>query len=168
MYLKHVLWKVGGGGREGRGGVGGGGILARVGVPCVSRDITFNRTFGSYYIIEGELRKGTASSRSVQAPLSGGGEGGRGGRGGVCAWNVLLIFNTNKQPYGIGRGNNNLSNSFFIHIPVKRIDNSVIKKSVPAMAAIYGTYTTDNVYMQLQNNDAARVVNYIDEQKLLQ
>ena len=48
------------------------------------------------------------------------------------------------------------------------IDKYVIKKSVPAMAAIYGIYTTDNVYMQLQNNDAARVVNYIDEQKLLQ
>ena len=67
------------------------GILARVSVPCVSRIIPFNRTFGSYYIIEGELRKGTASSRSVQALLSGGGGGG--------AWNVLLIFNANKQPW---------------------------------------------------------------------
>ena len=50
-------------------------------------------------------------------------------------------------------------------LPVKCFDNYVIKKSVPA---IHGTYTTDNVYMQLQNNDAASVVNYIDEQKLLQ
>ena len=78
MYLNHVLWKAGGGGREGRGGVGvrlRKGILARVSVPCVSRIIPFNRTFGSYYIIEGELRKGTASSRSVQALLSGGGVG---------------------------------------------------------------------------------------------
>ena len=74
------------------------GILARVSVPCVSRDIPFNRTFGSYYIIEGELRKGTASSRSVQALLSGG-VGGGGGGGGGGAWNVLLIFNTNKQPW---------------------------------------------------------------------
>ena len=70
--------------------------------------------------------------------------------------------------HGIGRGNINLTNGFFIHIPVKCIDNYVIKKSVPAMVAIYGTYTTDNGYMQLQNNDAASVVNYIDEQKLLQ
>ena len=47
------------------------GILARVSVPCVFPIISFNRTFGSYYIIEGGLRKGTASSRSVQSPLSG-------------------------------------------------------------------------------------------------
>ena len=59
------------------------GILARVSVPCVSRDIPFNRTFGSYYIIEGGLRKGTASSRSVLAHLSGGGGGG-GGVPGMC------------------------------------------------------------------------------------
>ena len=93
------------------------GILARVSVPCVSRFIPFNRTFGSYNIIEGGLRKGTASSRSVQVPLSRG------------AWNVLLIINTNKQPW------------------YKCFDHYVIKKSVPAMAAIYGTYTTDNVYV---------------------
>ena len=53
------------------------GILARVSVPCVYHIIPFNRTFGSCYIIEGRLRKGTTSSRSVQASLSGG------------AWNVL-------------------------------------------------------------------------------
>ena len=52
------------------------GVPARV---SVIRFIPFNRTFGSYYIIEGGLRKATASSRSVQSPLS----GGRGG-GGVC------------------------------------------------------------------------------------
>ena len=52
-------------------------ILARVSVPCVYRIIPFSRTFGSYYIIEGGLRKGTASSCSVQVSLSGG------------AWNVL-------------------------------------------------------------------------------
>ena len=55
-----------------------------------------------------------------------------------------------------------------LSLPIKCIDKYVIKKSVPAMAAIYGTYTNDNVYMQLQNNDAASVVNYIDEPKLLQ
>ena len=55
-----------------------------------------------------------------------------------------------------------------LSLPVKCIDKLVIKKSVPAIAAIYSTYTTDNGYMQLQNNDAASVVNYIDEQKLLQ
>ena len=55
-----------------------------------------------------------------------------------------------------------------LSLPVKCIDKLVIKKSVPAMAAIYGTYATDNVYMLLQKNDAASVVNYIDEQKLLQ
>ena len=52
-----------------------------------------------------------------------------------------------------------------LSLPVNKL---VIKKSVQAMAAIYGTYTTDNGYMQLQNNDVASVVNYIDEQKLLQ
>ena len=64
--------------RMGRVGVGlRKGILARVSVHRVSRFIPFNRTFGSCYIIEGGLRKGTTSSRSVLASLSGG------------AWNVL-------------------------------------------------------------------------------
>ena len=104
LQISHctVLWKAGGGVREGRGGVGvwlRKGILARVSVPCVSRIISFNRTFGSYYIIEGGLRKGTASSRSVQAPLSGG------------AWNVLLI-SIPINSHAIGRGNNNLLNGF--------------------------------------------------------
>ena len=60
-----------------------------------------------------------------------------------------------------------------VSLPVKHeqhvsIITLLIKKSVPALAAIYGTYTTDNGYKHLQNNDAASVVNYIDEQKLLQ
>ena len=69
------------------------GILARMSVPCVYRIIPFNRTFGSYYIFEG----GLISFFPYWA---------------VPGMTVLLIFNTNKQPCYIGRGNNNLSNGF--------------------------------------------------------
>ena len=109
--------------------------------------------------------KATASSRSMQIPLSG--VGVRVGGGGGMVLGMCYESSISINSHAIGRGNNNLLNRFSTS-NLKCIDNYVIKKSVPAMAAIYGTYTTDNVYMQLQNNDAASVASYIDEQKLLQ